>query len=41
MGCRFEGYTNNLMLEAETLSPLYTVKPNQTAPAHIEVWDIL
>ena len=41
MGCSFEGYTNNLMLESETLSPLYTLAKGETAPAHTEEWEIL
>ena len=36
-GCSFEAYTNNLMLESETLSPLYTLEPNQSA-SHTEIW---
>lgn len=38
-GCSFETYTNNLMLEVETLSPLYLVKPNEEI-CHKEVWEL-
>jgi hypothetical protein len=38
--CSVEVYTNPLMLELETLSPLKTLEPNQTIK-HEEIWQIL
>lgn len=36
-GCSFESYTNRLFLEFETLAPLVTLEPNQSA-THEEIW---
>ncbi len=38
-GMSFETYTNDFMLEVETLGPLETVKPGD-AVEHIELWDL-
>ena len=38
-GMSFETYTNEHFLEAETLSPLYSVKPGETIE-HIENWSL-
>ena len=38
-GCSFETYTNECMLEFETLGELKTVKPGETSE-HIEAWSI-
>jgi hypothetical protein len=37
MGCVVETFTNNAMLELETLSPLLTIEPGAAAE-HIETW---
>ena len=37
--CNFETYTNDKMLELETLSPLYTIDPDMTV-SHTEVWEL-
>ncbi len=37
--CNVESYTNNIMLEIETLSPLYTLKPGEKK-THIERWNL-
>ena len=37
--CNVESYTNNIMLEIETFSPLYTIKPGESA-THIERWNL-
>lgn len=39
-GSSYETFTNNFMLELETLSPLKKIKPNSYIE-HIEEWDIL
>lgn len=36
-GCSVESFTNNQMLEVETLAPLVTLAPNETAE-HVENW---
>lgn len=38
-GCSFEAYTNNCMLEFETLNELKTIQPNEVSE-HIEMWSI-
>ena len=38
-GSSFESYTNNVMLEFETLSELKTVKPSETS-VHTEFWSL-
>jgi len=38
-GCSTEVFTNSSMLEMETLSPLYTLKPNESCE-HIEKWSL-
>ncbi len=38
-GCSTEIYTNNFMLEVESLSPLYTLKPGETCE-HTENWEL-
>jgi len=38
-GCSVEAYTNPIMLELETLSPLKTLEPNSTIE-HTEIWRI-
>ncbi len=40
LGCSWETYTNNLMLEMESLSPLKVLKPGETA-SHKETWYLL
>jgi len=37
--CSYETYTNNEMLEMETLSPLYISKPGETIE-HKEIWEL-
>ncbi len=37
--CNVESYTNNIMLEIETLSPLYTLQPGE-CKTHIERWNL-
>ena len=36
-GCSYESYTNNDILEMESLSPLYTVESGETI-SHTEIW---
>jgi len=38
-GCSYESYTNNLMLEAETLSELMILEPG-TSATHLEEWEL-
>jgi hypothetical protein len=38
-GCNFEAFTNVRMLEVESLAPLVTLQPGQTAE-HIEHWEL-
>ena len=38
-GCSYETYTNDFMLEMETLSPLQTLLPGETVE-HREVWEL-
>lgn len=38
-GCSFEIFTNDKVLELETLSPIYCIKPNEKI-SHIEKWSI-
>lgn len=40
MHCNYETYTNGLMHEVETLSPLYTLKPSEEI-IHTEKWSLL
>lgn len=37
--CNVESYTNDIMLEIETLSPLYRIAPGQTE-THVERWSL-
>lgn len=37
--CSYESYTNNEMLEMESLSPLWLVEPGD-ASTHVEVWEL-
>lgn len=37
--CNVESYTNNIMLEIETLSPLYELQPGETK-THVERWNL-
>ena len=39
-GCSTELYTCNFMLEVESLSPLYTLKPEESAE-HTENWELI
>jgi len=38
-GCSTEIYTNHFMLEVESLSPLYTLKPGESCE-HVENWEL-
>jgi len=38
-GCSYESYTNNLMLEAETLSEIMIIEPGASA-THLEEWEL-
>ncbi|HQQ00974.1 MAG TPA: hypothetical protein PLY86_21170, partial [bacterium] len=40
MGCSLETFTNNEMLEFETLSPLWRILPGETVE-HVEQWRLL
>jgi len=38
-GCSYESYTNNLMLESETLSEMMLLEPGESA-THLEEWEL-
>jgi hypothetical protein len=40
-GCNFETFTNETMLEMETLGPLVSLAPGATTVAHTEVWELV
>jgi hypothetical protein len=40
-GCNFETFTNETMLEMETLGPLVSLAPGATTAAHTEVWELI
>jgi hypothetical protein len=40
-GCNFETFTNQTMLEMESLGPLVKLAPGASTPAHTEVWELI
>ncbi|HLP00052.1 MAG TPA: hypothetical protein VK171_15765, partial [Fimbriimonas sp.] len=40
MGCNFESYTKQGMLEVETLGPLTTIPAQGNSPVHTEYWNL-
>jgi hypothetical protein len=40
-GCNFETFTNETMLEMESLGPLVTLAPGAISAAHTEVWELV